>query len=75
LALNTWPPGDATAINLYKALLEALNPPENEPRPGYVKDLFVQHRLLLWNFLPMFRGGFDAEGAEGLPAGQLWKER
>jgi hypothetical protein len=68
LALATWPVQDVTARNLYRALC----PEGQELATGYVTDLFVKHQLLLWNFLPMFRGGFKHSNDCGLPAGESW---
>jgi hypothetical protein len=36
-------------------------------------ELIVENDLLLWNFLPMFRGGTKAVGIEGLPTGDGYK--
>jgi hypothetical protein len=36
-------------------------------------ELIVENDLLLWNFLPMFRGGTKAVGIEGLPTGDEYK--
>jgi hypothetical protein len=51
---------------------EALWPEGEEPSADYVTELFVKNRLLLWNFLPMFRGGFEHSNGGGLPSGQSW---
>jgi hypothetical protein len=47
LALTTWPDKDVTARKLYRALC----PEVEEPSADYVAKLFVNHPLLLWNFL------------------------
>jgi hypothetical protein len=70
LALTTWPDKDVTARKLYRAL----RPGVKDPSEDYVTELFVKNRLLLWNFLPMFRGGFDHSNQSGLPSGDLWVE-
>ena len=33
----------------------------------------MKNHILLWNFLPMFRGGMIGTGTTGLPEGDDWK--
>jgi hypothetical protein len=52
---------------------------EASPRPclnvptNPALELIVKNHILLWNFLPMFRGGTIATGTTGLPVGDDWR--
>ena len=40
-----------------------------------IQSMVTSRNLLLWNFLPVFRGGNSATGWDGLPATGNWRQR
>jgi hypothetical protein len=66
LALNNVSPWSNFKLDQTSYWLARCFQPDKLSDPA--RQLFVENRLLLWNFFPFFRGGFGKTSGDGLPS-------
>ena len=65
----------ATLVNLWNCLVESEEWQTDQrltEKPSKIADAIRTKNILVWNFMPFLRGGYESSGASGLPQNMGW---